>query len=211
MSRHQVVHEVVYPHPLERVWAALTTPAFLAQWLAPNDLAPRVGHRFSFQLPAQLSWNGRVTCEVLACDAPRRLAFTWAGHPRLPMTTVAFTLRAVPRGTRLRVEQQQPTIASGTIAALRQVLPNLQVVLTTEDPPMGRFFRFQVDEVALTDALFAFVTDPTAARNERPVIHELHEVAPDMVPVLEHMILDGVEERQHVAAYVQAVVPYGNW
>lgn len=211
MSRDQVVHEVVYPHPPDRVWAALTTSAFLAHWLAPNDFAPRVGHRFTFHVPAQPGWDGRVACEVLVCDAPHCLALSWLGHPHAPATTVTFTLWAAPAGTRLRVEHQHATISSGTIAALRQLLPNLRVVPGTENLPMGRFFRFQVDEVALTDALFAFVTDPTAARNERPVIHELHEVAPDMVPVLEHMILDGVEERQHVAAYVQAVVNYSGW
>jgi hypothetical protein len=46
------------------------------------------------------------------------------------------------------------------------------------------------------------------SRNERPVIHELHEVAPAMIPVLECMVLDGVEERGNVAEYVHAVVGY---
>lgn len=206
MSRDEVVHEVVYPHPAERIWAALTSSAALAHWLAPNDFEPRVGHRFGFQLAAQPPWNGRVACEVLVCDAPRRLAFSWAGHPHLPPTKVVFSLIPAPGGTRLRVEQHTWTMTSGELAALRQALPGLRLVLGTEDFAMERFFRFQVDEAALTDALFAFVTDPTAARNERPVILELHDVAPDMVPVPEHMILDGVGERQHVADYVQAVV-----
>jgi hypothetical protein len=69
-----------------------------------------------------------------------------------------------------------------------------------------RFFRLQVDESALTDALFDFVVDPRASRNERPVITELHDVYPEMVDVLESMLLDGVEQRQHVAEYVHAVV-----
>jgi len=71
---------------------------------------------------------------------------------------------------------------------------------------MSRFFRLQVDERALVDALFDFVVDPRATRNERPVIHELHEVAPQMVDVLEHMVLDGVDRREHVADYVQAAL-----
>lgn len=71
---------------------------------------------------------------------------------------------------------------------------------------MSRFFRLQVDEGELTDELFAFVTDPTASRNQRPVIDELHDVAPEMVDVLECMILDGVDRRQYVADYVHAVV-----
>lgn len=71
---------------------------------------------------------------------------------------------------------------------------------------MTQFFRLHVDEAALTDALLEFVTDARATRNELPVISVLHEVAPDMVPVLECMVLDGVEERQYVADYVHAVV-----
>jgi hypothetical protein len=69
-----------------------------------------------------------------------------------------------------------------------------------------RFFRFVVEQEALTDELFAFVTDPHPSRNERPVIEELNDVAPEMVDVLECMILDGVEQRQHVAEYVEYVV-----
>lgn len=71
---------------------------------------------------------------------------------------------------------------------------------------MSQFFRVQVNEEALTDALFEFVIDPDATRNELPVISVLHEVAPDMVPVLECMVIDGVDERRYVADYVHAVV-----
>ncbi len=70
---------------------------------------------------------------------------------------------------------------------------------------MARFFRIEVDESALTDALYDFVTDPRASRNERLVVQELHSFVPEMVSVLEHMILDGVEERKDVAEYVSFV------
>jgi hypothetical protein len=58
---------------------------------------------------------------------------------------------------------------------------------------------------ALTDVLYDFVTDPRASRNARPVMQELHSFVPEMVSVLEHMILDGVEERKDVADYVNFV------
>jgi len=67
---------------------------------------------------------------------------------------------------------------------------------------MPRFFHFGVDLTSLADECFAFVVDPSPARNDREVIQELHDFAPDMVPVLESMILDGVEERGDVAEYV---------
>jgi hypothetical protein len=72
---------------------------------------------------------------------------------------------------------------------------------------MSEFFHVQVDEDKLTDALYEYVVDPDASsRNERPVISVLHEVAPDMVPVMECMVIDGVDERHYVADYVHAVV-----
>lgn len=67
-------------------------------------------------------------------------------------------------------------------------------------------FRLLVDEDGLTDALHEFVTDPRASRNDKPVIQDLHEIAPGMVPVLEAMVLDGVETRTDVAEYVHAVL-----
>ncbi len=72
--------------------------------------------------------------------------------------------------------------------------------------PKSSVFRLLVDESGLTDALHEFVTDPRASRNDLPVIEDLHEIAPGMVPVLESMVLDGVEKRQDVADYVHAVL-----
>src|SRR2546425_8513762 len=70
--------------------------------------------------------------------------------------------------------------------------------------PASPFFRLLVDEDGLTDALLEFVTDPRGTRNDRPVIQDLHDLAPGMVSVLEAMVLDGVEARSDVAAYVHA-------
>src|SRR2546430_9534190 len=70
--------------------------------------------------------------------------------------------------------------------------------------PASPFFRLLVDESGLTEALLDFVTDPRASRNDRPVIQDLHDLAPGMVPILEAMVIDGVEDRTDVAAYVHA-------
>ncbi len=70
---------------------------------------------------------------------------------------------------------------------------------------MSRFFRLQVDHKELTDEMFAFVTDPSPSRNERPVIQELNDTHPESVDVLESMLLDGTDQRQDVADYVHGV------
>jgi hypothetical protein len=70
---------------------------------------------------------------------------------------------------------------------------------------MNRFVRIQVDLEAMTDEAFAFVTDPTPARNDRAIVQELSDLNPDVVDVLECMVLDGTEVRADVAAYLSAV------
>ena len=70
---------------------------------------------------------------------------------------------------------------------------------------MTPFVRFEADLDALTDAMWAFVTDPHPSRNERPFVQALHDVHPESVEVLEAMLLDGTEERGDVADYVMTV------
>jgi hypothetical protein len=67
------------------------------------------------------------------------------------------------------------------------------------------FFRFEIDLDALTDAMWAFVSDPRPTRNDLPVVEALHDIHPESVEVMEAMLLDGTEERADVAAYVNAV------
>ena len=73
-------------------------------------------------------------------------------------------------------------------------------------PPL---FRLTIDEDTLTDELFAFVMDPRSTRYQRRVVRELRALAPGVIPVMETMILDGVDERRHVRDYVTAVLGGG--
>jgi uncharacterized protein YndB with AHSA1/START domain len=97
--------ELTLPQPREDVWRALTDSAALGQWLMPNDFAPRVGHRFTFKTEPnpQAGFDGIVHCEVLECDAPSRLAYSWAGGGI--DTRVSYRLEPDGDGTRLVFEQ----------------------------------------------------------------------------------------------------------
>ncbi len=68
--------EVLYPHPPERVWRALTDRRMLAEWLMPNDFEPRLGHRFTFRTDPAPGFDGTVRCQVIELDEPRRLSYT---------------------------------------------------------------------------------------------------------------------------------------
>lgn len=101
--------EVLYPHPRERVWRALTDPALLAQWLMrPEGFAPVVGTKFILRAPGRArGWRGFVECEVLAVQPGRSLRYSWVGDPDDPPLTVTFTLEdAAGGGTRLVLDHE---------------------------------------------------------------------------------------------------------
>ncbi len=208
MNAKSITQNVVYPHSLQKVWAALTESNALSQWLLPNTFELRVGHRFTFREETyhrRDGWNGVIHCEVIEVEPLRCLAYTWSTHLGQPEMLISFTLEPVVVGTLLRLEQRVYSREEQDMAFVQKALPSLHALLVGGLPHMARFFRIEVDESALTDALYDFVTDPRASRNERPVVQELHSFVPEMVSVLEHMILDGVEERQDVADYVNFV------
>jgi uncharacterized protein YndB with AHSA1/START domain len=104
MSQGAIVLEVEYPHPIERVWRALTDTTALGRWLMPNDFVPEVGHEFTFRTAPEQGWNGVVHCRVVELDPPHRLVYTWRGGDGRLDTVVKFTLTYAAGGTRLRLE-----------------------------------------------------------------------------------------------------------
>jgi uncharacterized protein YndB with AHSA1/START domain len=99
-----IVVDKVYPHPVERVWAALTSPEALAAWLMPNDFVPEVGHAFTFRTDPAPGFDGTVHCVVRALEPPTRMVWSWRGGPI--DTTVTFTLTALDAGrTRFHMRQ----------------------------------------------------------------------------------------------------------
>lgn len=71
-------YEVVFVRrlkkPIEKVWAALTLPERLADWLAKAQLDLRVGGRF------ELFWEAhdyRMAGTITELDPPRLIAWTW--------------------------------------------------------------------------------------------------------------------------------------
>jgi uncharacterized protein YndB with AHSA1/START domain len=89
------------PHPPAKVWNALTDPSLLALWLMPNDFAPVVGHRFTFETDAvpDHGFDGIIRCEVLALDPESELRISWHGGNLV--STVTWRLEREGRGTRL--------------------------------------------------------------------------------------------------------------
>ncbi len=100
--KRSISKSVTYPHPIDRVWAAISDSRAIASWLMVNDFAPEVGHRFQFRDKPQPGWDGIVNCEVLEVEAPTLLRYSWVGGPL--DTEVAWRLEEVDGGTRLSFE-----------------------------------------------------------------------------------------------------------
>ncbi len=83
-----VVFHRRYPKPIEKVWAAVTTPERLADWLAVAEIAFEPGGAI------RLTWNNQHTMEgrVVACEPPRLFAWSWPLDGR--ETEVRFELEA---------------------------------------------------------------------------------------------------------------------
>lgn len=74
-GRPAVRFERTYPHPVERVWAAITEPAELARWFpSAVELEPGEGGAVRFSGDP---YSEGSTGVVLIWAPPHRLAFTW--------------------------------------------------------------------------------------------------------------------------------------
>lgn len=77
------------PGPIERIWDYLTESDLRRQWLAAGVMGRQPGASVEFvwrndeltdppgRRPADMSEEHRMTCTIIACDAPRRLVITW--------------------------------------------------------------------------------------------------------------------------------------
>ena len=81
-GHHVMRYERRLPHPIERVWAAITQPAELRAWLADADLDLTVGGRVELRwLNTDDEGNRAVaTGTVTALEAPRLLELETEPH-----------------------------------------------------------------------------------------------------------------------------------
>lgn len=107
-----IQREIRFPQSPEQVWRAIAGRAALAEWMYPNDFEPRVGHQFTFRVPAnpKVGFDGLIVhCEVLECVPPSadtggRLTFSWSAGGVVVDTRVSFRLEPDGDGTRLFFE-----------------------------------------------------------------------------------------------------------
>jgi uncharacterized protein YndB with AHSA1/START domain len=99
------------PHPIERVWMAITDSADLADWLMPNDFEARLGKRFTLRCPPSHAARGWVECVVLEFEPPRRMVWSWSNRSESEASRVEFRLEPIDGGTRLTLIHLRETDA----------------------------------------------------------------------------------------------------
>ena len=97
IDRYTVEYVRTYPHPIERVWRALTDPAELGAWCMPAEIDLRVGGAYVFQ--------GEKWGHILALEPPRLIRFGKTGVFDEPMKAednyFQYELEAAGDGTRM--------------------------------------------------------------------------------------------------------------
>jgi uncharacterized protein YndB with AHSA1/START domain len=97
------------PHAPPKIWRALTEGPLLERWLMANDFQPVVGHRFNLRVVPDSGFSIVIDGEVLTVEPFDRLAYRWDTSPQTPVPTletiVTWTLKVVPGGTLVRMEQ----------------------------------------------------------------------------------------------------------
>jgi uncharacterized protein YndB with AHSA1/START domain len=99
--KKEIVHTFYFNQSPKEVWAYLTQPELMEQWLMPSDFKPVVGHHFRFTNPN----NTFVICEVLEVKPFTNLAYVWKNDwskTKTPYTSkVSWTLTPLENGTEL--------------------------------------------------------------------------------------------------------------
>lgn len=107
------------PHPVARVWEAITNPAELSQWYPCRvELEPREGGRITFVFEDETPEVSRVT----EFDPPNALAYEWSGEH------LRWTVEPEGDGSILRLRNTiidpdwMPRIAAGWNRCLEDLL-----------------------------------------------------------------------------------------
>jgi len=137
-------------HDQARVWAMLTEPSHLVEWLAPGEIELQKGGT------AKLNFTDSgivIDSRVSACNPPALLEYSWSG-PGEPLRPIRWQLTPQAKGTRLTlsltcpVDEDIARSCAGWEAHLMMLLAAIEGV-----PIKFPFERFQKTREAYKTAI----------------------------------------------------------
>jgi uncharacterized protein YndB with AHSA1/START domain len=122
--------------PIGIVWAYLTQDQYLKTWLGSGIVEQKVGGRVEIH-----NDGPPITGEVLRCEAPRMLSYTWmvrmpdTGAPS-PESVVTFELAPTDGQVRLTLTHRPilPDFVTRTLGGWHTLLAILEARLASEEP-----------------------------------------------------------------------------
>ena len=96
IDRFTMEYVRTYPHPIERVWRAITDPAEFRVWFIKGEIELREGGAYRFE-------SGDFSGKVLKIEPPRLIRFSHASNPT--QAYFQYELSAADGGTRMRFVQ----------------------------------------------------------------------------------------------------------
>jgi uncharacterized protein YndB with AHSA1/START domain len=102
-TTRSLVIEKELPHPVEKIWRALTQGALIKEWLMDNDFQAVVGHKFNFRSTPMPKWDGVIDSQVLVIEPNKKLSYSWNSMGL--ESVVVWTLVPTKSGTLVRMEQ----------------------------------------------------------------------------------------------------------
>ena len=98
-----ITKEKVFNHPIDKVWDAISKAEDISIWFLQADFKAEKGYQYT--LNSQPNEKGCTTIHGTVKEAnPYVLVYTWIVANTEVETTVTWTLKTVPEGTKLHLE-----------------------------------------------------------------------------------------------------------
>jgi uncharacterized protein YndB with AHSA1/START domain len=94
--------EVIFSHPIDKVWNAISNGKEIAKWFINNNFKPEKGYNYTFTASEDKGCL-TITGEVKQAN-PYTLIYTWIVQDTDVETTVKWELETTKEGTKLYLE-----------------------------------------------------------------------------------------------------------
>lgn len=159
--------ERVYPRNIETVWAALTDPARLQDWLSPAIVEPRLDGRYELFVNRE---TAQMKGRILVWEPPALLEYSWDTGDAPPNRVRCELTAEGPNVTRLVfIHKDVPFKWSAlTLPGWHQLLENLGLLLSGQDqpPPSMERWRELQQEYLAAYGLEGSLTEPPAGHGD---------------------------------------------